>query len=288
MTEPAVAPTTPVEPAAPVAPPPAAPVTDWRTSLPTDIQNHPSIADTKSVESLTRQYIEQGTLIGRKGIIPPADDSPEEMGRYYSELGRPASSDLYKFSSIDAANQSPEVLGVLDTLRPSFHGHGLTEKQADGITKDWFAAEAKNQQARVQQNDTQAEETVAALRAKWGMAYPARHEQALRAGKQVFGEETLKAFAEATLPDGSLVGNHPDFIESLYENLGKHMGEDTLTTGSQTTSIMTPEAAQAEITRLETDKEFAASYFDKFHPEYKAANDKMKGLYAMANPQEGT
>ena len=291
MTEPAVAPAPEPTPAVPAAPPavveptPAAPPTDWRSSLPTDIQNHPSIADTKSVESLTRQYIDQGTLIGRKGVIPPADDSPAEMTRYYTELGRPVEPTGYKFGSMDAAAQTPEAISFLDGLRPSFHSHGLTDKQADGVVSDWLGAVAKSEADTAQAHDERARLTVANLQTKWGMAFEARQEMAKRAGEHLFGEEVMGQFAEAILPDGSRVGDHPGFIESLYNNLGAHMTEDELTKGTPGTSVMDPAGAKAERDKLMLDKDFSNAYFDTSNPEHRVAMDRMKALYKMENPE---
>jgi hypothetical protein len=299
MTEPAVAPTPttgdtqpalPMEPvAAPVEPTPTPAPTDWRTSLPADLQNHPTLSDTKSVESLARQHIESAAMIGRKGIIPPADDSPEEQTRYLNQLGRPESADLYKFESVDLASRTPETIGFLDSLRPSFHARGLTDSQADGITKDWLDVVAQDQADKAQANDERAKITTADLQKKWGMAFEARREMAARAGKHLFGEETLSQFAEAKLPDGSRIGDHPDFIEKLYDNLGAHMTEDELVSGSAASSVMTPESAQAEIDRLLVDKDFAGSdgpYYNTNHPEHQAAQGKMKSLYAMVSPPQ--
>jgi hypothetical protein len=260
---------------------------DWRASLPSDLQAHPSIADTKSVESLTRQYIDQGTLIGRKGVIPPADDSPEEMDRYYNELGRPVKPDLYTFGSLDPTTRTPEVTSLLDQLRPVFHGHGITDKQADGVTKALTEITAKEEADKAQAHDERAKLTTADLQTKWGLAYAPRHELALRAGNQLFGEEGLANFAAAIMPDGSRVGDSAGFIENLYENHGKYMAEDGLVTGAPGAAVMDPAGAKAEIDKLMLDKDFTTPYYDATHREHAAAQEKMKVLYAQVHPEQG-
>ena len=292
MTEPAVAPTpvAPVEPAAtpPVEPTPAAPPTDWRAGLPTDLQAHPSFADTKSVESLARQYIEQGEMVGRKGIIPPADDSPEEMTRYYNELGRPEAPDGYKFESLDPTNATPETLALIEQLRPVFHSNGITGKQADGLTKALTEITVREEADKNLAHTERAKLATAELTKKWGLASDTRHEMAVRAINYLYGEEGAVLLAGAILPDGSRVGDNTAFIESLYDNLGAHMTEDQLTVGgSAAPTIMTPEAAQAEIDKLMLDKDFTGPYYDSTNVEHRSAQEKMKGLYAMANPQQG-
>jgi hypothetical protein len=251
------------------------------------LQNHPSIADTKSVESLTRQYIDQGKMVGAKGIIPPADDSPEEMERYYNELGRPVKPDLYKFGSLDPTTRTPEVTSLLDQLRPVFHGHGITDKQADGVTKAWMDIVAKDQADKAQAHDERAKLTTADLQTKWGLAYESRHELAKRAGNNLFGEEGMAAFAAAVMEDGSRVGDSAGFIENLYENHGQYMSEDQLVSGSPGSAVMDPASAQAEIEKLMLDKDFTTPYYDNTNREHDAAQAKMKALYAQVHPEQG-
>lgn len=293
MTEPAVAPVTPEPVATPPDPtsvPVATPPSDWRESLPADLKTHPALQDTKSVESLARQHIEMGSLIGRKGIIPPADDSPAERDRYLNELGRPENPEGYRFESIVRADQPPEVNAFLDNLKPVFHGAGATDEQADAITKGYLEIIAKRDAERKAANDERARVTTAALKSEWGMAYDARIEMAMRAAEKVFGREVIEQFAEATLPDGGRVGDHPDFIRNLYENLGSKLSEDQLVDGKAAASsgIMSPEDAKEEIRRLEANKDHNHAYFETNHPEHAIAVKKMAALYAMAYPEERT
>jgi hypothetical protein len=270
---------------APEAPTPS---TDWHDSLPADLKTHPSLQDTKSVESLARQHIDAQALIGKKGVIRPTDDSPEERNRYLAELGRPAAASGYTFKSIARDEQTPEVNGFIKSLGPIFHAAGSTDEQADAIAKGYLDIVAKDAADKATANEERAKLTVAELKTKWGLAFDARQELALRAGNKVFGEEMLQQFAEATLPDGSRVGDSPGFIESLYENLGAHMSEDQLVSGSQVaSSVISPDEAKAEIARLETDSGHNHIYFDTNHPEHKMAQDKMKALHAAAYPEGG-
>jgi hypothetical protein len=289
MSEPAVAPEPTPEPAVAPAPPPPVTPSDWRESLPVDLKTHPALQDTKSVDSLARQYIEQGSLIGRKGIIPPADDSPAERDRYLNELGRPAEPDGYRFASIAREDQPPEVNAFLDRLKPVFHANGATDEQADAITKGYLDIVGERESEKQLANAERAKVTTAALKSEWGMAYDARLEMAQRAGEKVFGKEVLEQFAGATLADGSLVGDHPDFIKNLYENLGSKLSEDEMVAGtSAASSVMSPETAREEIKRLEATAEHNHAYFETNHPEHAAAVKKMQALYAMAYPEEKT
>jgi hypothetical protein len=251
------------------------------------LQNHPSLADTKTLESHVRQNIEQAALIGRKGVIPPADDSPEEINRYYNELGRPVKPDLYTFGSLDPASRTPETNGFLDSLRPVFHESGITDKQADGVTKAWMDIVAKDQADKSQAHDERARLTTADLQKKWGLAYETRHELAKRAGNSLFGEEGMAAFAAAIMPDGSRVGNSAGFIENLYENHGQYMKEDGLVSGSPGSVVMDPAGAQAEIDKLMLDHEFTTPYYDTTHREHGAAQARLKALYAQVHPEQG-
>jgi hypothetical protein len=217
------------------------------------------------------------------------DDSPEERNRYLNELGRPVEASGYKLESIDRATQPPEVINLLDKYSAMYHEQGLTEAQADGVSKEMLDIAAQNMAARAQANDQRAEATTSALKEKWGMAYDARIDLAERAGRQIFGKDTLDAFAKATLPDGSRVGDSPEFIEALYDNLGSKMTEDEIAGGTAVkSSVMTPEGAQDEIKKLEVDEGHNHAYFDKNDPMHEMAVKKMKALYDMAYPNERT
>jgi hypothetical protein len=165
----------------------------------------------------------------------------------------------------------------------------LTEAQADGVSRELLGIANANVAAQSQANDQRAEATTAALKEKWGMAYDARIDLAERAARQIFGKDTLDAFAKATLPDGSRVGDNPGFIEALYDNLGSKMTEDEIAGGTAVkSSVMTPEGAQDEIKKLEVDEGHNHAYFDKNDPMHEMAVKKMKALYDMAYPNERT
>ena len=71
---------------------------DWKSGLPEDIRNDPSIADIKDVSAMAKSYINGQKLIGKNRISLPGEGATdEEISAFHSQLGRPEKSNLYDF-----------------------------------------------------------------------------------------------------------------------------------------------------------------------------------------------
>ena len=67
---------------------------DWRSGLPDDVRNDPSLSDIKDVGSMAKSYINGQKLIGKNRIALPAEGATdEEMSMFHSQLGRPEKAD---------------------------------------------------------------------------------------------------------------------------------------------------------------------------------------------------
>ena len=71
---------------------------DWRSGLPEDIRNDPSLADIKDVGSMAKSYINGQKLIGKNRIALPGEGATdEEISAFHSQLGRPEKAEGYQF-----------------------------------------------------------------------------------------------------------------------------------------------------------------------------------------------
>ena len=59
---------------------------DWRSSIPEDLQNDPSLADIQDVAGLANGYVHAQHMIGAdKVAIPSRDATPEELDNFYNK-----------------------------------------------------------------------------------------------------------------------------------------------------------------------------------------------------------
>ncbi len=254
---------------------------DIFTSLPADLQANPAVAAYKKetgfdVAGLVKEHVNLQGLIGKKGVIAPAEtDPPEAWERYYNSLGRPEKPDGYQFQKPEGfQGYSDEFAG---SFRTEAHKHGLTTKQAAAM-HDWFvkAAIDGEQVAGVKAlEDGKTLDTT--LRTKWGAAYDA---------KVAAGRKAAKAFAPPEVIDqlekslGSAAA-----VTELFANIGEKMGEDGLVGSGGTSFAVTPEQAKAELAKLDAQmNDQKGPAMDKFHPEHKAWMDRRTQLFAAAYP----
>lgn len=277
---PQTSPAAPIDIPAPITPP--APASSWRDSLPPEYRDHAEIKGYNDLSTLVKTHLNQQSLLGRKGIIPPTDkDGPEIWDRYYKGLGRPDAPDAY---GLKRPENIPEPIYkglVADEFAKTAHGLGLTQKQAQGLHDWWNGTIGKRLDEDKASWDKEAETANASLREKWGNAFDAKMALAERvidhAGPE-FG---------AVLKDSRL-RNNPAFIEA-FANLGDKMSEHSIIQGRPTGGVMTPAEALASIAELETEalKEGNAHPSkDPTHPGHRAWNDRRANLYKMAYPEK--
>lgn len=248
-------------------------VSNWRDSLPDDIKAHATLEKFNSVADLAKSHLEVQKLIGRKGIIPPAEGaSEEEIGKFYNELGRPEKVEDYKLEDV----KLPEGVNIDDNLKTDFlnvaHKVGLLPHQVNAL-RAWQIENMGNAVKLSDENhnkEVDAAETK--LRQEWGNAYDAK----VALGKKVVNKYNAKeAF-------GDDLDKNPRVIK-LLADIGGDLGEDTLGEG---TAIMvkTPDDAQKEISLIRNNPKHP--YHIPGHVEHQAALKQMNDLYKMGYPDK--
>lgn len=271
------------EPTPPAPEEPAAPTGPWST-LSEDLRDNPVVTRHKDVESLVREHIGAQELIGRKGVIPPGSwEDDEDVKRFYQQLGVPEKPDGYDLSKLEVGeNWDPELQ---NQMVQAMHGLGLTERQVSGILGH-YSKILEGVYSTVQEK---AAETRAAsekqLREKYGNAFDERIRRASKIFHNAWGEasEDLRTLR---LEDGSLLGDHPAFLDGLA-NLGDLLGEDAFRGGDREPQRLTlgPEEAAAKWEELQANPEFQADLYDKERPGHKLAVSRRDALYRAMFPE---
>jgi len=260
--------------------PPAGGAADWRSSLPEDLRAHPALTDIKDVGGLAKSFVHAQSMIGAdKIVMPKPDASPAEMADFYNKLGRPGAADGYKFSETTIEGV-PKDEATQKWARDIFHKHGLTQKQADGLYQDYIAKVGSDLKAMNESRATQREQSLEQLRGEWkGNEFDVNVQLAQRAVKTFGSEELVKYLNE------SGEGDNPLLIK-LFANIGKQLGEDQAFGGrsSQSGFVAGPEAAKAEIGKLQADADFQKAYLNKDAMGHKEAVERMERLFKVAYP----
>ena len=208
---------------------------------------------------------------GNTVILPKPDASPEEVGKFFDRLGRPADAAGYKIAVPEGGD--PEFA---KTAGSWFHELGLTAKQGEALAAKWneYAGSVQTQHQTQTQQQIQADEL--ALRTEWGAAHTQNLAAAQAAARGLGMDEATINKLEASL-------GYKGTME-LFHKIGSKMGESEFVSGNKTEkfgSAMTPGQAQAQIRTLMADKNYVARYLSKD----ASAVAEMQRLHEFAYPE---
>lgn len=259
---------------------------DERAWLPEAFRANPVFKDIGSVEALAKSYDGAARLVGLdKGQvlrIPAADD---EAGRaaLFNQLGRPEAPDKYS-----AWEGAPLDEAAIPVTRETFHKLGLSDAQAAGVIKHYTEQTTAALTARAARDAEIGSAVTHDLKTEWGEAYDERLNHAVRAMKELGGDDLVGLVDSARLPDGTPFGSSAAVIKA-FAAMGARIAEPaglkggTGSTGSG--GALTPADARAEIARLSHDKAFFAEFSDRQHPKYAEHRTRWDELHRQAYPE---
>lgn len=255
---------------------------DFRSMIPSEFQNHPTLAPYKDLAGLVKSHIELNGMVGKNRIALPGDDaSPEAWNAFYNQLGRPESPDKY---GLKKPEDFPEGLNLpepyLKFLSETFHKHGLTPKQAQGLFSELNQFAVKNFIDDSNNYKTQLQNLQNELEQEFGPASAAKRDMAKRAMSTFLDEKTKGFLEEAGLAD------HP-MMTRLMAKIGEKLADpasDGSGGGGGNFRNLSPAQAQAEINTKLADEDFMKQYTNQFHPAHKQAVETMTALYEKLTP----
>ena len=221
--------TAPAPPADPTPPPVP---DDWRSSLPTELRDSPSLQDVPDLQTLVKNYENTKAMVGNSVRIPtdeagqeaidaftnkllehqniplmrkPDPDNPEAMAALYKSLGRPDEAAGYQLpEGVDA-----EAFGA---MKETAHEVGLTRRQYETLA----AKQAGIQQAVIQQMEEKRAASVAEVKGEWG---PAFDEKVGRAAQVAEALNAPKELVEA-MKNGTVNGATLRFLDTVAAQIG--------------------------------------------------------------------
>lgn len=205
----------------------------------------------------------------------PKGDDPKAWDAVYNRLGRPETAEGYKIPVPPGQDES-----FAKTAAGWFHEAGLTQAGATKLVTKWNEHVAAQQEAATAAQQAKDAQDVAALKQEWGAEYD-KHAAIVDKAADAFGmtTEQLSALKQAMGPKAAM---------TFMRNLGSKVAmEDKGLIEGQTSgnfNAMSPEQAQAEISRLQKDKAFAQE-FNSADPRVRSeARTRMARLSVIAAP----
>ena len=272
----------------------------WKDKLPEGVKGWGEVSDSKSEESFWEQMSNMRSMMGQSIRIPTDDASKEDkaafnqrlmdkvpnlmqkpdvdnvdvMDAFYNQMGRPEEAEKYNAPELTA----PEGIVIQDELADSFkgiaHKHGLSQKQYEGVIKDYTASSVEIAQGQLEEQQN----SMKGLNDEWGMKFDGNMEKAEAVRIKYFndvvpnlataGADTVKAFA------------------NIADRFGKEGSSNLIEETREHTNVVAPIEAQERLNEILSNKEHA--YWDAHDPTHQQAVDKVVELTKQANPKMST
>ncbi len=267
--------------------------TDWRASLPVELQNEPTLAKYKSLEEALKGSVHAQKLVGKGLELPTADAKPEQLAEFRKRAGVPDSPDKYQIT----LPTPPEGSGMeidkpmLSTFLAKMHAaHARPEVvqaaidiYAEHMAQRWD--QWRSQQAQSENEDLSG--AVAELEKKWGPRDGPmwKHHQ----GRAELAIRTLMSDApQAAIQRVVESANDPE-VAHAFSLMADSFIERGFLGESEVPSAMAGETAQqkADEIRDAAKKDPNHPLNDPSHPEHEAVVKRYLEYNAIAAGPRG-
>ncbi len=210
--------------------------------------------------------------------IPGEGSSPEQIAAFRGKLGIPETPAGYEFdlSKVKNVNEPMVEFG-----RKMFHEIGVPANQAQKALDMWEDFIGEQNRTLDSGATTANEAEVAKIRSDLG------------AGADEFFANAKRAVAAMGMTDESLgrleAAAGSGAIVELMGKIGKGLSEGSFIPGGGSgadDALASPEAAQAEIKRLQGSEEFQKKFLTAKHPEHGEALKRMEALFAATTAKK--
>jgi hypothetical protein len=276
LATPPAAPTPAAAAPAQAAPTNPYPKEDWRHDLPDDIRNDDSIKILNDVHTLAKSYVHARKAIGAEKVaLPSKHSTPDDIQKFYDQLGRPTLDKYEVAPPKDAKFVKPEILSK---LKPIAHKAGIMPDQLQEILNFYEQDTAAEMTAMQTAQDQQIQQGITQLKEKWGTAFDQRATWA----KKLFAENGSPELAKF-LDENKAVGSNAMLIEFAAKVGEMIYKEDTIRSGGNESVLLDPTQALVKANNILADAKHP--YNDNTHPNHAAAVREVKELFEQAHPE---
>lgn len=261
---------------------------DWRSGLPEDLRDNPSLKDIKDIGGLAKNFVDQQKYLGQSIRIPgedagdgdraafneklmkaapnlvmlPGEDDPEGQAAFWKRLGRPE--DVSGYEVPDDSGLSPELRDRVQ------------QEAADlGLTKAQFKKHLERVQKLYGEQDLVHQENLKGLEEMWGESKNDKLAQIEAHIRQTEGPGELL--------DAIKKGNVDPAIAQYLYNLVDGVAEPEpgiSDPGRPASGRLSPEEAQEKINEMMNNADHP--YWNDNMPGHNAAVEKMYVLQKIA------
>ena len=227
---------------------------NWRDYIPEDLRDRQEWGRVDSIQDVFKNYIEGQKTISQSVRIPDANSTPEDIQRFYSKLGKPASASEYTF---DYTPKEGYILGKDDYDFSAFQDiaekANLTKEQYAALANLYLDTQSMNykamQERQANEVASELQRAELQLRQDWGGEYQSNINLIQSKIGSVYDQDTINKMNEAGLfrdqsflkaqlqltkmmtgdtifMDGSVIENVPQNIEALRAQRDALMLED--------------------------------------------------------------
>ena len=254
---------------------------DWRSAIPEDLQNDPTLADIQDVGSLAKGYVHAQRMIGSDKVsLPGQNATQEELDMFYNKLGRPETSEGYEMPK----ENMPENAPINDEQAKMFfeeaHRIGLNKQQAAALLRWQAERNVSDMEDYQKQAEQRMQDAEMQMRKEFGSAYEQNIQMARDAAEKFGGENFINMLNESGM------GNDPNLIKT-FANIAKSIANDEIIGGGGRQGfLMSPSEALQAIADKKRDPNFMEAYQNKENPTHEQAVKEMGKLYGFAYPQD--
>jgi hypothetical protein len=249
---------------------------NWRSALPEDIRENPSLTHYKNLGGMAKSLISAQKMVGldkgRVAVVPDKHSTDEEREDFYRKTGRPETAADY---GIKPPENLPDGVtfnpAMIEGLQQKAFELGIPQDKLAGLWSHYVESELTkhNEQTALEQHGFN--EAAAALKTEWGYAFDQRLQTANDAVRTFGLSETLEKLG---------IANHPEVVKAFYQ-IGAKVGEDKLIGASPK---MAPADARSRIEEIHAMPE----YYDPNDPRQPILQKEITDLYVLTEPPEQT
>ena len=243
----------------------------WRDNFKTeDFKTNDNFKKYNTQDDMGKAHLELVSMIGKKGVVLPNENDPNDVARYYNQLGRPEEAAKYENPEIEIEDEFKQFYSEekLNGFKDIAHKYGLTQKQFEGISKEYTGAQLTEIKGIIQAENSKNEESTKSLMNDWLVNYDANSKQS---------ELAIKSFSEGIKSDRvDALMTDPD-VKRLFFNVSKSISEDSFKRGDGGKT----ETAQSLQDYVDSQMKVKGSpYFDQSAPDHKATKRKVREAYS--------
>lgn len=251
---------------------------DWTSGLPELSRGYIQNKGWKSPGEIVESYksLESNFGVPENQLLKlPKDESDAEgWNKTWNKLGRPEKPEGYGLK-----DKEGKANDFQKWASETFHGAGLTAKQAQAVVTRWDAHVAEQNKAQETAFNQKVEQEIAGLKSEWGMAHDQNMKQAQAAARSLGVTDQVIDALEKQMGYSATM--------KLFQKVGSKIGEGDFVTGDRGNSFgsaMTPEAAKAKIEEIKLDADFQRKWREGGVKE----KNELERLHRYAYPESSS